>query len=147
MIDIPPEAQIKSTIKPGSVFYFIEEALKFSEEPHYFIVINHNPITDRVILLVCASSQIQKVKRMRRSITDTIVEVAKREYPDFTKDSIIDCNGVFERSISTLVQKLKEGDLKAKREIDISIVEKLRKATIASPLVENNIKKLLTQPG
>jgi hypothetical protein len=144
LIDIPPEVQIKSTIRPGSVFYFIENTFTISEEPHYFIVINHNPTTDRVVLLVCASSQIQAVKRRRRNLPDTTVEIKKEKYPDFKKDSIVDCNDVFVKSMDTLILKLKQNELKLKMEIDITLVKKLRTAVKQSPIVEREIKKLIS---
>lgn len=142
MIDIPPDIQIKSTIKPGSVYYFVEETFS-SEEPHYFITINHNPICDEVLLLVCASSQIQKVRRRRRTLLGTVVEIKKEQYNCFTKDSIVDCNNIFPRKVSHLVEKLKQGKMKFKAEMDIALVNELRKAAIQSPLVEERTKKLL----
>jgi hypothetical protein len=144
LIDIPPEVQIESTIRPGSVFYFIENTFTTSEEPHYFIVINHNPTTDRVVLLVCTSSQIQAVKRRRRNLPDTTVEIKKEKYPDFKKDSIVDCNDVFVKSMDTLILKLKQNELKLKMEIDITLVKKLRTAVKQSPIVEREIKKLIS---
>jgi len=105
-VDIPPEIKIKSTIKIGSVYYFIEESLN-SPQPHYFIVLNINPREDTVILLVCASSQIDKIiKRRRTCPNNTLIEISPDEYPDFKVTSIIDCNVVFERTIDQLVDKL-----------------------------------------
>jgi len=143
LIEIPPAVQIKSTIKSGSVYYFTEEIFT-SDEPHYFIVINQYPIKDEVVLLVCASSQIQKVKRRRRNLPGTIVEIERREYIDFTKDSIIDCNDVLTKKVEHLVSKLREGKLRMKTEMDMALVEKLRKAVIQSPVVEEDIKKIIT---
>jgi len=142
LIDIPPESQIKSTIKPGSVYYFKEETLT-SKEPHYFIVINNNPIVDKIILLVCASSRIMKVKQIRRHLPKTLVEIKERDYPDFTKDSIVDCNYVLSKTIDDIVEKLSAGNLKLKREMDISIVENLREAVINSPVVDPEIIEML----
>jgi len=142
LIDIPPESQIKSTIKPGSVYYFKEETLT-SKEPHYFIVINNNPVVDKIILLVCASSRIMKVKQIRRHLPKTLVEIKERDYPDFTKDSIVDCNYVLSKTIDDIVEKLSAGNLKLKREMDISIVENLREAVINSPVVDPEIIEML----
>lgn len=140
MIRIPPDVQIKASIKAGSVYYFVEEALK-SKEPHYFIVINRNPITDTVLLLVCASSQIQKVNRRRRGCPpETLVQVSTSQYSGFTKTSIIDCNTVFERSMNQLVEKLKDGNLRIKVEMSISLVERLRDGVLKSHLVARRIK-------
>lgn len=65
-MEVPPEVAIKATIRPGSVFYFLEDTLT-SDEPHYFIVINIDPLTDKTLVLVCASSQIPRVRRRRRN--------------------------------------------------------------------------------
>ena len=59
-MEVPPEVQIKGTIQPGSVYYFIEETFS-SPEPHYFIVVNIDPYSDTIIILVCASHSIDKV--------------------------------------------------------------------------------------
>ena len=143
MIEIPYEIRIKSTLKSGSVYYFVEESFT-SDEPHYFIVISEHSDRDAVVLLVCSSSQIEKVKNRRRYLpTKTLVEIDPSQYSAFTKNSIIDCNQVFEKSIDEIVQKLEQGLLKMKAEMDISLVEKLRNAVLESPLIEQRIKKLV----
>ncbi|MCP4682171.1 MAG: hypothetical protein GY864_07545 [Desulfobacterales bacterium] len=90
-----------------------------------------------------ASSQIEKVKRRRRDYPETLVEIRKDEYIGFSVDSIVDCNDVFTKRIKHLAEKLENGDLKMKAEMETSLVEKLRKAVIRSPLVISNIKERL----
>ena len=145
MIDIPIEVEIKSTIKPGSVYYFKEEELH-SEEPHFFIVINKEPIDYEMVLLVCSSSLVEKVKQTRGNLKQfkgTLVEIKKRDYPGFSTDSIVDCNNVFPRTFEELVDKLKDGDLKIKPEMDISIIEEIREAVLRSCVVEPEIIDML----
>jgi hypothetical protein len=45
MIDIPPDVQIRATLRAGSVCYFSEETHS-TDTPHYFVVLNpsHSPI-------------------------------------------------------------------------------------------------------
>ena len=139
-MNIPADVQIKATIKPGSVFYFVEEALS-SDDPHYFIVLNHHPLTDDILVLVCSSSQISKVKarvKRRNFPQSTVVELLKSEYPDFTKDSIVDCNEVFPRTIAQLVEKLRHGELRLKTIMESGLVDKLRQAVLDSPKVKND---------
>ncbi|MBE9580123.1 MAG: hypothetical protein IMF18_00705 [Proteobacteria bacterium] len=143
MVEIPPEVQLKATVKPGSVYYFPDDAL-VSQDPHYFIVINNNPITDETLLLVCSSSQIEKVKRRTRDWPETTVEIKKTEYAGFTVDSIVNCNWAFSRKTDYLVQKLTDGELRMMPEMDIVIVEKLRKAIMRSPKVEAGKKRLVS---
>ena len=96
-------------------------------------------------MLVCASSKIQKVKKRRKNLPiTTLVEIKQDEYSDFTKDSIIDCNTVFDRTIDQLINKLSCGELKLKSYIGEKLLEKLRHSVITSPLVDNELKQLIT---
>lgn len=142
-MDIPPDLQIKSSIKPGSVYYFSDEKLT-SKNPHFFVVINRDPLSDAVLLLLCASSKIEK-KRMWYSAcpSETLVEVSPTQYRDFTVPTIINCNVVFDFTISQLIAKRASGLLYFKTEMDISIIEELRKGVLASPTVEHKFKALL----
>lgn len=142
-MDIPPEVALKSTIKLGSVYYFSEESLR-SPEPHYFIVINKDPHEDKIIFLVCAQSQITKVKQLRKNCPpETLVEINPKQYTGFRVDSIIDCNNVWGKSIDQLVDKLAREELKLKPEMDVPLVKRLRAGILCSPLIERRIKVLL----
>lgn len=142
-MDIPPEIQIKSTIRLGSVYYFTEESLN-SPEPHYFIVIHIAPQEDTVIFLVCASSQIDKVTRRRRTCPNsTLISISPSQYPEFRVSSIIDCNNVFERTIDQLIDKLVNNKLRLKTEMSSKLVRQLRQGVLDSPLIENRIRSSL----
>ena len=104
MVDVPPEVAIKATIKSGSVYYFTEESFP-STEPHYFIVLNIDPLKDRVVFLVCASSKIEKVKRRRLHCpSETLVIISPVQYAVFKYETVIDCNSVFEKPVDLLVE-------------------------------------------
>ena len=94
-MDIPPDVQIRSTITLGSVYYFPEDSFK-SSEPHYFIVLNIDPIDDIVLYLVCTQSDIENVRNVIRKDCpyETLVEITPSEYPKLKWKSIIDCNYV-----------------------------------------------------
>jgi hypothetical protein len=146
LISIPPEVQIRSTIKSGSVYYFEEPSFS-SSEPHYFIVLNHFPHKDEIILLAHSSSRIEKVKYRRRDLPpETLVEIGSPDYSCFTVDSIVDCNVIIVKQIEELSRRLALGKLKLKTEIDQHIVEKLRLGVLASPLVDEELKRLLVDP-
>ena len=55
----------------------------------------------------------------------------------------MDCNSVIKKTIEEIVFLLKSKQLEYKPEMPIGIVEKLRAAVIASPIVENYIKEML----
>jgi len=134
---------IKSTITAGSVYYYREESFS-STHPHYFIVINIDPPSDAVIFLVCASSQIDNCRRLRKGLpNETLVEITPSQYTEFSKRSIIDCNDVFKRSIDEIAGMLSQGKLEIKPVIGLRLVKRLRQGVILSPLVENYVKKAL----
>ncbi len=139
--------RILGGIQTGAVYYFEEELLS-SPEPHYFIVLNKNPRNEEVLILVCASSQVEKRKQISKRLrfpTETLVIISPSEYPLFTKETVVDCNSVFEKNAQSLVDKLEHGKLKICVElIPEQIVEKLVKGIIASAKISENIKKLLS---
>lgn len=133
---------IRSTIKPGSVYYFADACLDPSQEPHYFIVINKEPLNDSVLLLLCASSKVDKVNRMRRIHPGTTVEIDPRTYTDFRLLSIVDCNVVFQKSLDELTDKFNRGELRFKSDMPIEIVVRLREAVVESVIVEGEIQDI-----
>ena len=50
----------------GSVYYFAERHLT-SPEPHYFIVVNSDPLAQQVLLLSVVTSKVEKVKLRRKA--------------------------------------------------------------------------------
>ena len=142
MPQIPPEI-IRASIKAGSVYYFPEESFS-SSEPHYFVVLNRQPHTDEVIVLACGSSQIEKTLRRRPNRPpETFVIISPKEYEDFQVETIFDCNRTNDRILDVIMRKYSEGSLKVKTEMNMALVERLRKGVIASREIESRIKALL----
>jgi len=144
-MEIPPEVRIRVGIKTGTVYYFKEESHEENAPPHHFVVINSNPASDRILILVCASSQVDKIKKNRKNLPiETLVEVSHSEYADFVLPTIFDCNTVYEKTISEIIKKLQEGKLGAYNDdMDLEIVKKLKIGVLISPLVRRELKKVL----
>lgn len=149
MILIPGKATIPATIREGSVFYFKENSHANSEEPHYFVVLNINPLTDEVIILTHSSSQVDKVRKRTSRFPGTLVEVTRAEYSCFTKDtSAFNCNDIIVKSIGELINLYDASKLVVKQEMPSHILSKLRSGVAASPVVEGKHKKLVcTDPS
>jgi len=143
LIDIPSKIQIRSTIKSGSVYYFPEETFD-SSGAHYFIVLNTNPQTDTVLILVCASSRMNKVRKRRRTCPrKTLIEITSKQYSGFSRNSIIDCNRIVEKTTEQLIDKLSKGKLRMEAEMGLSLVNQIIEGVMESPLIEQRIKKML----
>jgi len=147
-MDIPPNVRILATIKTGSVYYFEEEEL-LSDEPHYFVVLNQNPRTEEFLILVCASSQIEKRQQIAQRLgfpSETQVIILSSEYSIFSKDTMIDCNRVFEKTSQTLIEKLEQNKLKVCTEMmPDGILQKLVGGVLASSQISEKIKQMLSE--
>src|SRR5258708_30923466 len=98
--------KIRLTLRCGTVYYFQHRDLT-SAEPHYFIVVNNDPLTDQVLLLAVASSKIETVRQRRRALpAETLVEISPVEYGEFKLSSIMDCNPVFRKRLADVVVDL-----------------------------------------
>ncbi len=148
-MDISARNRILGSIQSGAVYYFEEEEPSFSStEPHYFIVLNKSPRTDEVIVLVCASSQVEKRKQRAKKLgfsAETLVVISVSEYPLFTKETVIDCNRAFEKNIQSLADKLEQEKLKVCTELmPESIVAKLIQGILASTQISEKVQKMLS---
>lgn len=145
-IKIPSSVRILSVIKTGSVYYFEEDKLS-STEPHYFVVLNSNSHTAELLLLVCASSQVDKRQTIALKLgfhQDTLVFVSLAEYKIFTKNTVIDCNRVFEKTPQSLIEKLEDGKLGLCKELmPEEILSKLIKGVLISNQVSQEAKNIL----
>lgn len=136
---------IKSDIAAGSVYYYNDPSLKATYS-HYCIVVNIDPAKDTVVLLVHASTKINKVKERRKNCPqETLVEISPIQYPEFSKGSIIDCNEVLERDVEVLRKLLAQQKLVKKPIMGLRLIKTLRTGIIASNLVSPNIQALLEE--
>lgn len=135
--------EIRAIIRPGTVFYFSLEGFS-SSYPHYFVVVNRRPLTDPVVLLLCASSQVEKRLTWYSACPpETLVIVYPRQYNEFTVKTVINCNEVYQVTIQQLAKKRDSRLLAFKSQMSDSVVESLRRGVIASPMIERWIKALL----
>jgi hypothetical protein len=146
-MEIPARVRILASIQIGSVYYFQEEQVQ-STEPHYFVVLNKNPRSEDFLILVCASSQVEKRKQIIQKLgfpPETLVFISPKEFPLFTKETVVDCNRAFEKTAQLLINKLEQGKLGVCTEImPIEIVRKLVKGILASTQISKNVQKVLT---
>jgi len=135
MTTTPGESLLRLILRPGSVFHFQERTLT-SAKPHYFIVLNHRPLTDDALLLVVSSSQVRKVQQRRQALPGTVLVIPLGQYRDFPEESIVDCNVVWLKSRSEIAQLLQTKQAEALADMPLPIVEQLCQAVLVSPLVE-----------
>jgi hypothetical protein len=138
--DVPWEVRV--SLRAGTVYYFADSALT-SAEPHYFIVVNARPLEQEVVILTVCSSKVEGVRRRRAELPGTLVEMSPMIYGELKKETVVDCNTVFRRSLAELVGKIQRGEVKYKMDLPAELLGEIQAAVRKSPLVENEIKLLL----
>lgn len=140
---VPLPWVISKTLRPGTVYYFQHRDLT-SPEPHYFVVVNSNPLDDQVLLLAVASSKINSVRQRRAKMPpETLVEIGPADYSEFTLPSIVDCNVVFRRSHAELVAEWQAGRMKPKNDMPPAFLARIQAGIKRSPQVEDETKALI----
>jgi hypothetical protein len=133
---------LKLTLRAGSVYYFQERKLT-SPEPHYFIVVNQEPFSRQLLVLTVVSSKVDNVKRLRQGLPGTLVEIGPKDYDELKVPSVVDCNVVFNKALSELAEKIQRKEVVYKKDLPPDILNAIRLGIKASPLVEDEIKRLL----
>lgn len=140
------DLRLRLGLREGSVYYFVERRLT-SPEPHYFIVVNYDPVAQRVLLLAVLTTNIRDAKRRRAGHLETLVEFASGDAELFPKGCVADCNDLFDIPLVEFNERFTRGDI-VYFEKDVSIENRraLRKAIHASKLVPDEIKASVAPP-
>lgn len=147
-MEISPKIRIPLCIEQGSVFnFFIDFGdLRSQSKNRYFVILNRNPKTDVVLIMVTSTTQIQKKREFvkRVGISDkTIVEVKAKEHPIFTSDSVFNCNDVFEVNMSDLIRKIEEKGSMNYPKLSDDILKRIIDGVNESPKISQSIKDLM----
>ena len=148
MIHIPPDVKIPICIERGSVFNFYIDFKDSSRESknRYFVVLNRNPKSDIVLLMLTPTTKINKVKMLiqKSKINEkTVVEIRAGEYCALNSDCIFNCNNVFEVKMENLIEKVREGGSMNYPKMPDEIVKHLVVGVKESPNVSQEFKSLL----
>lgn len=136
------ESILRLVLRAGTIFYVQDRRLT-SPEPHYFIVLNVTPLTDRHLILCVTSSQVEKVLRRCSSQPETAVLIHPADCPELARESIVNCNDVFTKSRPELADQVGRKEAVILGQLSAPLVEALRTGILASPTVVDEIKAML----
>ena len=134
--------ELRLGLRAGSVFYFQSRELS-SPEPHFFVVVNRDPLQSRLLLLTIVTSKVEKVRIRHRERLHTVVEITPQEYGEFAVLSAVDCNVVLEKTLSHLIGLVNRKEVRYHKDLPPEIFTKIKTAILASPLVTDEFKRLL----
>jgi hypothetical protein len=134
--------ELRAGLRAGSVFYFRSRELT-SREPHFFIVVNREPVRTELLLLTIVTSNIADVRTRNRTRMETVVEITPSEYSEFKRLSAVDCNVVLEKPLAELAGMVRRKEVRYHRDLPPEIFAKIKAAVLASPLVPDELKQML----
>jgi hypothetical protein len=146
---LPPpgiDLTLRLSLREGSVYYFTERTLT-SAEPHYFIVVNADPLTQQVLLLSVVTSKVEEVKRRRADCLATVVEISPKDFDALKRPSIVDCNSLKTVPLAEFNERFARKEISCfDKDLALVLRKALRRAIHASKIVADELKALVAQP-
>ena len=140
------DLKLRLTLREGTVYYFTERTLT-SAEPHYFIVVNSDPLTQQVLLLSVVTSKVEEVKRRRADCLATVVELSPKDFKVFTKLSIVDCNSLKTIPLAEFSERFARKEIQCfDKDLPLALRKALRRAIHASNILADELKALVSEP-
>lgn len=143
---IPPDIQIYATLRPGVVYYFVDENF-VATHPHFFVVLNSNPHEDGKVLLLCAVTLDIRVLETKialgRMKNETLFDVTSSECSIFRHPTLFDCNEVIDKPTAYLIEKLSRRRLEVRGNLPAHLLAKLQRGALLSKHVDRRYKKLI----
>jgi hypothetical protein len=134
--------ELRLGLRAGNVFYFQSRELT-SKLPHFFIVVNRDPIGEQLLLLTIVTSNVADVRTRNHDRLHTVVEISPQEYNELTMLSAVDCNVVLEKPLTELVGMVERKEIRYHRDLPSELFAKIKTAILASRLVPGELKELL----
>ena len=124
------------------MYYFQSRELT-SELPHFFIVVNRDPIGEQLLLLTIVTSNVADVRTRNHDRLHTVVEISPQKYNELTMLSAVDCNVELEKPLAELVGMVERQEIRYHRDLPLKLFAKIKTAILASRLVPDELKELL----
>ncbi len=144
-VKIPKQIAITVSLEQGTVYLFSEESFD-TTTPHFFIILNKNPVEDPFLIMTCATSQVEKryewVKKNGLDL-ETIVPIDESSYKFLNRETVVDCNQLLQRTKEVLMDKYDSGNLKLKGKVTQKDLNRIINGVRKSKLVSKSHKNLL----
>lgn len=134
--------ELKVGLRAGSVFYFQARELS-SVEPHFFVVLNRDPLGQGLLLLTVFTSKIDKVRLRNRERPATVVEFDRSDYKPLTGPTAVDANVIIRRSVGEMAELVHRKAVGYHPDLPAALLDRLRAAALASPVIEDEDKDLI----
>ena len=134
--------QLRMTLRRGTVYYMLHPDV-LSDQPHYLVVLNREPVSDRVLVLACCSSSLDRNRQMCNRYPGTYVEITPEEYPAFRTLTSVNGGGVVELPMRDLENAVRNQTVRNHDDMPADVVDRIAAAVRLSPRVANELKAML----
>lgn len=134
--------ELRMGLRAGSVFYFQARELS-SIAPHFFVVLNREPLEKELILMTVFTSQVDKVRLRNRERPDTVVEFGPEDYAPLDRPTAIDGNVILRRSLAEMADLVSRKEVGYHPHLPPNLLARIREAILASPVIEDEDKDLI----
>lgn len=140
----------KALVQTGSLIRFDPGTVFGSTNAHFGVVVNSDPQTQKAVVVVCASSKVDKLRRfasLRGLPMATIVCISGGVHPHFGQDTAFNCNSPEVVPFDALEtwQNQNSVELVTRNNlVDSTLLNEIRAGLMISDLVEDAIKDMLT---
>lgn len=139
---------IHQSLKRGDVLRIKASPPFESSDYHFFVVLNINPATEEVLLLVSGTSQVQKRLEARLRISDNdgqyVSDTTKvfpiGTYSFFTAQTLFDCNEIHNVKIEVIKRRnLLVDNFSLSSEDTLELLAKVGASKLVAPRIKNQL--------
>lgn len=149
-MDFPPKIAVPICIEQGAVYLYQLETKNrdgtLYKGDRFMIILNANPKTDTVLILATITSQIENqrkfIKRVGES-PETLVEITQGDFARLNKNSVVNCNNIYETSLPELISKIENGGKLFTVKLPKNKISEIIKGVLLSNQVTPEQKRLL----
>ena len=138
---MPPNLVKGIVLVPGGAFRRHWEYGAEGKKWRYFFILNRAPETDDHLVIVTATTQIEKA--FKCFCHKALVTVDPKEYPSLERRSVINCSLPEEKTKEELIRAIERGEVCCLAPLPDSILAKVRKAIETATTVTPRLKRLV----
>lgn len=149
-MEIKPKVRIPICIEQGSVYLYKLEAVNKDGSPYkgdrFFIVLNVNPKTDDILVLVTITKKIDNsINFAKRTGEDgsTIVPISPADFSQLNVESVVNCNRVYDITMEELITKVEDGGKVFSQKLPRTVISALVSGVLKSNQVQQEFKEML----
>jgi len=132
------------SIVPGNLYYFKEDRLTATHEPHFFVVVGIKE--KEFIIFMAGTSNFEKASRrieLRKQNFSTLVRLKPDTNNELTKETYIDCNNYFDHTFDEFFDMFKNDEVTHKGYIEESKLYEIVTGSMASDNLEGEIQDII----